>query len=951
MPPRIIASRCPLLLSALMLGLAASPTATGAQQTATTGAADLLAELPLDPAIRTGKLANGVRYFIRENARPETRAELRLVVDAGSVLESDAQRGLAHFVEHMAFNGTASFEKQEIIDYLESIGVRFGADLNAYTSFDETVYMLTVPTDSAAYLDQAMRIMSEWAHAVTFDTTEVRKERGVVIEEWRLGQGSAERMRAQVFPVVFGGSRYAERLPIGSRETLESFAWQDLVDFYRTWYRPDLMAVIAVGDFDADSMEALVRAHLGTIPAADGGPARARHAVPRTDTTRVVVARDPEATNTAVEVYWLQPARVEGSVGAYRAGIIESLYNAMLNARFAELAQAADPPFIGAGSRAGSFVRAHEAYVLAALVPDHGVERGLDALLTEATRVARHGFTLTELERAKADLLRGYEQAYAERDKSSSASYAAEYTRHFLEGEPAPGIAYEFALARDLLPGIGLDEVNRVAGTWLGQPGRTIVVQMPERADLSPPDHRALRAVAARVDARDIAAWTDDVAGETLMPVLPEPGTVVATRTLDRIGVTEWMLDNGVRVLVKPTDFKDDEVRFRAVSHGGMSLAPDEDLVSAMFATTAVQTMGIGGYSASQLQKVLAGKAVSAAPFIGDVTEGIDGAASPRDLETALQIVHLYFTAPHTDSTAFASIRERLHGLLANQKASPQSAFQDTLLLTLTQHHPRTLVMDTALLPRWSLGGSLDFYRDRFADADDFTFTFVGNVSLDSLRPLVERYLGSLPARPGDERARDNGVRPPDGVVEKIVRKGLEPQAMTQIVFSGPFTFDEQNRHLLRSLADMLEIRLRDELREELGGTYGVAVGTEYANSPREHYAMTLRFGADPDRLDDLVTAAFGEIDRLRTAGPDTALVTRVQELQRRELEQSIRQNAYWLTNLSARALTGEPHLDPARQRALIDGLTAADVQRAARAYLRAERYVRVSLLPEREGS
>lgn len=903
--------------------------------------------LPLDPAVRTGTLANGMRYYIRANARPEERAELRLVVNAGSVLETDAQLGLAHFVEHMAFNGTERFEKQAIIDYLESIGMRFGADLNAYTSFDETVYMLTVPTDSGDFLRQGFRILGDWAHAVTMDTAEVRKERGVVIEEWRLGQGSAERMRQQIFPVLFAGSAYGERLPIGTRESLESFDPAELRAFYESWYRPDLMAVIAVGDFDAGTVEAMLREELGRVPPTPRAAERPAHALTAPDSTRVVIATDVEATNTRVEVYWLRPSRETNSEAAFRDDLVASLYNAMLNARFAELAQSADPPFVGAASQTGAFVRAADAYVLAAIVPDTGVVRGLEALLTEATRVARHGFTATELERARANLLRSYELAHAEREKTSSATYAAEYARHFLEGEPAPGIEWEYRQVQAILPAVTLADVNAVAGDWLSQPGRTIVVQMPEKQGLEPPGAHELRAIETRVGAAQIAAWDDDAVAEPLLPRLPDAGRVVATRTLDGIGVTEWILANGIRVLVKPTDFRDDEVLFSGVSLGGTSHAPTEELLSASLAAPAVQTMGFGAFSATQLQKALAGKAVSVSPGVGGTTEEIRGAAAPSDMETALQLVHLVFTAPRVDSTAFLSLRERMQAVLANQAASPQAAFGDTLARTLTQNHPRNVRIDTTTIRDWSLDESLAFYRERFADADDFAFTFVGTIDTAALRPLVEQYLGSLPTRPGAEQVIDHGVRPPDGVIEKVVRKGLEPQAMTRIVFTGPFEYDERNRHLLRSLADVLEIRLRDELREERGGTYGVSVGAGYSHTPWENYSVTLGFGASPDSLDTLAAAALAEIVRLQQEPPTAETVQHVQEIQRRELQEGLRQNGYWLSNLSARLLTGEEPISPERQRALIDALTAEAISEAARQYLSLERYVRVSLFPE----
>ncbi|MHB1170351.1 MAG: M16 family metallopeptidase [Longimicrobiales bacterium] len=903
--------------------------------------------LPLDPAVRTGVLPNGMHYYIRENSRPEERAELRLVVNAGSVLETEEQRGLAHFVEHMAFNGTDRFEKQAIIDYLESIGMRFGADLNAYTSFDETVYMLTVPTDSGDFLQNGFRILADWAHAVTMDTTEVRKERGVVIEEWRLGQGSAERMREQIFPVLFAGSKYGERLPIGTRENLTSFDPAELTAFYDAWYRPDLMAVIAVGDFDADSVEALVHAELGGIPAAPGAADRPSHALTAPDTTRVVVARDVEATNTRVEVYWLRPARDDNRIGAFRENLVTSLYNAMLNARFSELAQTADPPFIGAASQTGSFVRAADAYVLAALVPDTGVVRGLEALLTEAVRVARHGFTETELERARANLLRGYELAYAEREKTNSATYANEYANHFLENVPAPGIAWEYEQVQSILPAITLGDVNAVAGEWLSQPGRTIVVQMPEKEGLEPPTAAELLAIEERVSAASIAGYSDDAVSEPLLPVLPEPGRVVTTRTLDGIDVTEWTLSNGIRVLVKPTDFRDDEILFVGVSPGGTSHAPTDALITASLATPAVQTMGFGSFSATQLQKALAGKAVGVAPGIGSTSEEIRGAASPADLETALQLVHLAFTAPRVDSTAFESLRDRMRAVLANQAASPQAAFGDTLAAVMTQNHPRNVRIDTTTIDAWSLEGSIDFYRERFADGDDFAFTFVGTIDTTTLRPLVERYIGSLPTLPGREQPVDHGVRPPDGVVEKVVRRGLEPQAMTRIIFTGPFVYDVRNRHLLRSLADVLEIRLRDELREERGGTYGVSVGAGYSRTPWENYSVTLGFGAAPDSLDALASAALAEIEKLQNEPPALESVQHVQEIQRRELEQGLRQNSYWLANLSGRLLTGEPPISPALQRELIDALTPEAIREAARQYLSMQRYVRVSLFPE----
>ena len=904
--------------------------------------------LPVDPAVRVGRLENGLRYYVRANARPEKRAELILAVDAGSVLESEDQRGLAHFLEHMAFNGTRRFPKQELVKYLESIGMRFGADLNAYTSFDETVYMLTVPTDTGTALERGFDILEDWAGAQTLDAAEIDKERGVVIEEWRLGQGADARMRDRMFPVLFSGSRYAERLPIGTTRVLESFRPEVLARFYRDWYRPELMAVIAVGDFDAAEVERSIRERFGRIPASAGGPERPRFEVPPHATPLVSIVTDREATNSVVQLFFKRPSHAMRTVGDYRRSLVESLYNGMLNQRLSELAQQPDPPFLGAGGSSGTLVRSAEAYVLGAGVPDGGIVRGLDAVLTEAERVARHGFSATELERAKADLLRGYEVANAERDKSNSATYASEYVRAYLEDEPIPGIAYEFDLAGRALPAIAVEEVNGLARESM-RGSLVIAVQAPAKDSAALPTEAELLAVFDAVRAKDIAPYRDLVAETPLVSARPAAGRVTGETRYDEVGVIEWSLSNGARVFLKPTQFKNDEVLFRAFSPGGASLAPDSLLLPAMLATTAVASGGLGDLSLVQLNKELSGKAVRVSPYIGDLDEGMSGQSSPRDMETMLQLAYLYFTSPRADADAFQSLRTRLQASIANRSADPRTAFVDTLQLTLAQHHPRAVPITAERIGTWQLDPSVAFYRDRFADAGDFTFVFVGSFDPNELRPLVEQWIAALPATGRVENGRDTGMRPPEGVIERTVRQGMEPKSETNIIFTGPFEYDRRNRHILSSLSAVLEMRLREVLREDLGGTYGVQLNQSTARLPYGRYSYSIAFGADPDRLDELTRVVFREIEKLQTDLIDAGTLATIRETQRRSWETSQTQNAFWLSQIAFTAQAGEDLDSVPEYVRMIDALTPEEIRVAARRYLRRDNYVRVSLLPEQK--
>jgi zinc protease len=902
--------------------------------------------LPVDPQVTVGTLDNGLTYYVRVNQRPENRAELRLIVKAGSVLEDQDQLGLAHFLEHMAFNGTEHFEKQELFDYMESVGMQTGAHTNAYTSFDETVYMLRVPTDTATVVETAFQVLEDWAHMIVLDSVEVEKERGVVIEEWRLGRGAQARMLDEQFPILFSNSRYSERLPIGTRESVETFEHESLRRFYADWYRPDLMAIVAVGDFDKDRIVELIEQHFSGLETAANARAREMFDVPDHEEMLFAIAADAEAPNTTVGLYHKQPLRDQSTLGAYRQMLVEGLYNSMLNARLFELTQQAEAPFLFAFSGQGRFIGATEVYQLFAGVNEDGIAIGTEALLREGERVARHGFTPTELARHKIEYLRGLEQAYAERENRESRTYASEYIRAFLEGEPIPGIETEFAISQALMPTIELGDVNRLAAEWITERNRVVMVNAPIKPNLQTPTAEQLRSVMAGVMDTEIAPYVDAVSDEPLVAEEPTPADIVAEEFIEELNVTAWTLANGVRVLLKPTDYKDDEILFRSYSPGGTSLAADENYVSALSASDVVGQGGVGAFNLIDLQKVLAGKAVNVSPSISSLYESISGSASPDDIETMFQLIHLYFTEPRKDSTAFLAFRSQLQGFLANRSASPQAAFSDTVQVTMAQGHFRARPISAELFDEVDLNASFDFYLDRFADASDFTFVFVGAFALDSIRPLVQTYIGGLPSIDREENWRDVGIDPPAGVIRKSVHKGVEPQSQTQIIFTGPFDYTAENRQIIRSLASTLQTKLREVLREELGGTYGVGVSASYEKFPDEGYGLRITFGSAPERVEELTEVVFREIESFKNPGPDPEHVNNVREIQRRARETSLRENGFWVAQLTFADQYGtDPRVLISYD--LIDALTAEKVREAAVRYLRTDNYVLVSLFPE----
>jgi zinc protease len=907
--------------------------------------------MPVDPAIIRAQLPNGLRYYVRANPKPEKRAELRLVVKAGSILEDDDQQGLAHFVEHMAFNGSTHFPKQQTVDFLQSLGMRFGADINAYTSFDETVFTLTVPTDKAGTLDRALLILEDWAHEVTFDPVDIDKERGVITEEWRLRRGAGARIQDRMLPDLLNGSRYASRIPIGKMDIVQSFKPERLRSFYHDWYRPDLMAVVAVGDFNATETESLLVQHFSGLKNPASPRPRPTYDVPDRDGTLYKILVDKELPATTVQFEHVLPATPEGTVAAYRQKIVNRLFAAMLNARLGDLTQKADAPFVSAGAGRGPYItRSKDSASISAFVKDGGAERGLEAILAESERATRYGFTASELDRQKQNILRGWERSFAEKGNRVSGSRADEYIRNFLTGESLPTTDDEFVLHQRFVPEITLDELNPLPKEWFGgTSNRHVLLIAPDKPGVTLPDEARLSSIVARVPTLELTAYVDSVAGTVLLDKIPEPGRVAKTSEKAALGITEWELSNGVRVVLKPTTFRQDEIVFRAFSPGGTSLASDADYIPASTASLLIGGSGIGKYAPPELRRLLTGKIASANPFISELDEGLTGSASPRDLETMFQLIYMRFMEPRADPGAVAAQAAQLRAVMANMTNTPGFVFAQALAGIMGNNHPRRRIDTVETIDQWNLDKSFTFYKDRFADASGFTFVFAGTFDADTIRPLVERYLGSLPSTRRTETWKDVGARFPTGVITKQVEKGLEPKSQAALVYTGPFVFDQTQRIAIRAMAEILQNRLRETIREQLGGTYSIGASSNYRPIPVPDYTVSISWGCDPARLNELVARVLEEIDALKTNGPTAQQVADEREALLRDYESVTKQNSWWVSQL---ALRYEYREDPASLLTLPDyyrKIDAAMVQQAARTYLKGDNRVQVTLVPEKK--
>ena len=904
--------------------------------------------IPFDGAVRRGTLPNGLTYFIRRNTRPEKRVSLRLAVKAGSLYEENDQLGLAHLIEHMAFNGSAHFKPGELVSYFESTGARLGPHVNAYTSFDETVYMLELPTDNAEIVTRGFTALADFAGGLSLDPEQIDKERGVVIEEWRGRLGAAQRIQDKQLPLMFYGSRYAERLPIGKPEILRTAPAARLRAFYDTWYRPDRIAIVAVGDIDAAQAEQAIRTAFGPIAARAPAAQPPNAQVPLHNELLVNVATDPEMTSSSVRLVTKQPAERQDRVGDYRRNLVERLFGDMLNDRFAELARKPDAKFLGAGGGGGPLTPTVQTFSLNARVPDGSLLDGVNVLEIEARRVREHGFNQSELDRNKREMAAYYEQAYNERDKGESGGYADEYIRHFLEGEPAPGIEYEYRLVQSVLPGITLEEVTTLARSRLSGQSRVVLAAQPEKPSLPPPSEGDLRAAIAAADKVAVTPWSDSTTTRALVEKRPEPARVESRREIPNVGVTVVRFANGVEAWLKPTDFKNDQVLFTMYALGGASLAPRADFEEASLASTYVGFSGAGGLKALDLQRVLAGKLASASPFISASTHGFNGSAAPADLETALQLLYQFAMAPGDDPEAFALMKRQLEASIANRGRSPGQVFGERIEQINSSNHYTAEPLTAERIASLDREKMLSFYRARFANAADFTFFMVGTFDLDATIPLLARYVGSLPSMgKRTSEFKDIGVRFPAKVVTDRVEKGREPQSRTVISFFADPSPDPVDQEQVGAATIVLETALRDTLREELGQTYTVSVGLAQSLPQRGDGHTQVSFGAAPENIKAMTDRVLQEVKKLQQDGPSEDLTSRAKESARRGYETALRQNSYWLQRLrTVHMLNREPGEILTRVER-INAVSPKVVQEAFRKYFPLDRYTVVTLVPE----
>ncbi|MEJ5994093.1 insulinase family protein [Pedobacter sp. Du54] len=905
--------------------------------------------VPLDPAVKVGKLPNGFTYYIRRNVEPKNRVVLYLANKAGSILENDNQRGLAHLMEHMSFNGTKNFPKNELVNYLQKTGVRFGADLNAYTSFDETVYQLPIPSDDPTIVKNGLQIMRDWAQDATLDAVEIDKERGVVLEEKRLGKGAQQRMQDKYLPMLFNGSRYSNRLPIGTEEVLKNSKPETIRQFYKDWYRPNLQALIVVGDIDVAAMEKMIKAKFSDLKNPTNPIPRTKYSIPLTGKNQFITVTDKEFPVTVAQILIKHKEQPLLTRADLKSSVIRSLYNQMLGARFSELSKQANPPFLQAGSSISGFLAGLDAASTFIAAKPGEFEKGLKTTFTEVERVKRFGFTATELERAKASFLNAQESAYKEKDKTPSDNFVQEYLQLFLKGTVSPGMAYEYAFYKQTIPAITLADVNAIAKKYITNTNRDVIVMAPEKDKDKLPSEATVNEWINSVLKDNITPYIDQVSDKPLLAKKPVSGKVVSETTIPELGVTELKLSNGIKVILKPTDFKNDEISFYAFSPGGTSLYSDADYQSAANAATVISRGGVGEFNSIQLPKLLTGKTVFVSPMIGERSEGISASTTPKDLETALQLTYLYFTAPRKDPEIFKGIITQQKGNLANRESDPNSVFSDTVSAVLGNYSIRRTGPSLAKLDQINLDRAYEIYKERFADASDFTFTVVGSFEVDKIKPLLALYLGGLPSTNRIEKAVNLGIKTPSGVISKTVYKGQEPKATVRLVFSGDYTYNETNNNQLDALAEVLTIKLIERLREDEGGVYGADAGASYSKFPTNRYSLTITFGCAPENVEKLIASTLDEINKIKTNGAVAVDIQKFVAEETRTTETSLKSNQFWLGTLVNAAQNEE---SPKKVLTYIDSLkkiTPESLKEAANTYLSGKNYIRLVLLPEKK--
>ena len=861
--------------------------------------------IPTDPNVRIGKLENGLTYYIRHNELPKDRADFYIAQKVGSILEEDNQRGLAHFLEHMCFNGTTNFPGKGIINWLETIGVRFGENLNAYTSIEETVYNIdNVPVIRDGIVDSCLLILHDWANDLTLAEEEIDNERGVIHEEWRTGQGAMMRMYEQALPKAMEGSKYGHRLPIGTIEVIDNFPYQALRDYYEAWYRPDQQGIVVVGDIDVDKVEAKIKELFSPIQMPANAPERKYEPVPDNKEPIITIAKDKEQPMTMIYLWHKHPAtpnEAKGNIGYLVQNYMFHMISSMMHARLEELRQGANPPFIQAASGDNDFLLAKttEAFVGLAVSKDDGIPTALAALVREIERARKFGFTASEYARAKADYLRSLESAYNERDKMKNDEYVQEYVRHFIDNEPIPGIEMEYTLMNQLAPNIPVEAINSILPQLIKDDNIVINIFGPDKESIIYPTEEEILKVLKDTKAEDITAYVDKVSDEPLMKENPKAGKIVKTEE-GPFGSTALTLSNGVRVVVKSTDFKADEIRMRAFSPGGTSVFGTKEAIQLKMLNSVAGLGGLGNFSNVDLEKILAGKKASVGASVSSLNEGLNGSCSPKDLETLMQLVYLSFTAPRMDEAAFESFKQRTKASLANQEANPSTALSDTLTREMYGNHPMAMRFKAEMVDLIDYNRIMEMYKDRFKEAGDFTFLFVGNINLEEAKPLIETYLGGLPTINRKENFKDIQMDIRKGAHKNVFEKQMEtPKATVINIISGDCEYNLKNNLLMTMLSQTMDMVYLETIREKEGASYGVSAYGQLSRATKDEAIFQIYFDTDPAKREKMEQIVMTELQKATQEGPRPEHLAKVKEFLLKKHTENAKENSYWLGQLN----------------------------------------------------
>jgi len=894
-------------------------------------------DIPVDPSYKTGILSNGMKYFIKKNGKPENRVELRLALNAGSIQEDDNQKGLAHFIEHMEFNGSEHFTGNQLINYLEKVGTKFGPDLNAYTSFDETVYMLQVRSDEPKQLDTGLLVIYDWAGKAAFDHKEIDKERGVVISEWRTRLSPGQRMMQKYLPIMYKGSRYAERLPIGDPEIVKHANYNTIKKFYKDWYRPDLMAVIVIGDVDVDQMEKKIKSMFSSFTNPQNERVREKYTVPVQKGTEIAIVTDKEAPFTNVNIINKLPHIKVKTKADLLKKIERKLFNMMLNARLDELKNSENPPFTYAYTGYNPSIGDIDSYTSWAMVPEGKALNAIETFVDENERVLRFGFLKAELDRQKINLLKSAERAQKEKDKTESRRYASKAVYHFLKNRPMMSENQYYNFLRLNIDRIKLNSINNLAKNWIKSDNRVVVVTGAEKVAVPMPTKNEIRKVLNEVKTKELKPYVDNSSTKPLFSKKLMPAPIKGSTVLSDFNISKLTLANGIEVYYKKTNFKNNEILFSAFSKGGYSIYEDKNFTDARFASEAVEEMGLSEFDNTQLEKLLTGKDVSASPRIGRLYETFRGSSTVDDLETMFQLINLYYTAPRKDKAAFNSYITRKKGIYSNLLKQPDYYFYYISRKIKYNDNPRAGGIPTADdFDKLNMDNIYQIYKDRFGDAGDFKFFFVGSFDESKLKNLIQKYLGNLPSFGKHEEWKDRNIDMRKGVIKKKLYNGEAPKTFVDVTYHGDFKWTPENNFVLKSLVKVMNIKLRESLREDKGGVYGVRVSGYGANEPKENYKIYFSFNAEPEKAEELLNAAYDVIQKLKTEGPDEEVMTKIKETQKQSRIKNLKENRFWLRQVSGAVQDNlnfsEMSIETLEKR--IDNLTADNIKNAAIKYL-----------------